>query len=240
MLMTRKLCQPAGIVLLALFSFGLIASAAARPAKVIILRHGEKENDFALCNTGVDRSLALAAQYLGQGAKPSLFTGKDKPAAFLAITLHTLELASPAAATWQMPVVTFTSVPLPGVDLTPQFNLRTQQAVGALMNDRRYDGKTVVMVWEHHHIADRELELKFPDQRVSLRQLLNLDKLKGVPETWPVQNYNYFWIVEFGKKTDIPTSFKSVKQDFSGTFASVPSNDWGTTEPLPQDTKCLH
>ena len=239
MLMRRTL-QHAGIALLVLFSFGLITSAAARPAKIIILRHGEKENDFALCNVGVERSLALAAQYLGQGATQSLFRGKDKPAAFLAITLHTLELASPAAATWEMPVVTFSSVPLPGIDLTPQFNLRTQHAVGALMNDRLYDGKTVVMVWEHHHIADRELELKFPDQRVSLRQLLNLDKLKSVPETWPGQNYNYFWIVEFGKKTDIPTSFKSVKQDFSGPFASVPSNDWGTTEPLPQDTKCLH
>ena len=226
--------------MLALFSFGLIASASARPARVIILRHGEKQDDFALCKTGVDRSLALAAQYLGQGAKQSLFSGNDKPTAFFAITLHTLELASPAAATWEMPVTTFSSVPLPGVDLTPQFNLRTQQAVGALMNDRRYDGKTVVMVWEHHHIADRELELKFPDQRVSLRQLLNLDKLKGVPETWPGQNYNYFWIVEFGKKTDIPTGFKSVKQDFSAPFASVPSNDWGVKEPLPQDTTCLH
>jgi hypothetical protein len=223
-----------------MFSFGFLASASARPAKVIILRHGEKQDDFALCGTGVERSLALAGQYLGQGAKSSLFAGNDKPVAFLAITLHTLELASPAAATWEMPVTTFSSVPLPGVDLTPQLNLRTQQAVGAIMRDPRYDGKTVVMVWEHHHIADRAMELKFPNQRVSLRQLLNLDKLKNVPDTWPGQNYNYFWIVEFGKKSDVPTSFKSVKQDFSAPFEAVPSNDWATKEQLPEGSKCLH
>jgi predicted SnoaL-like aldol condensation-catalyzing enzyme len=116
---------------------------------VIILRHGEKQNDFALCQIGVDRSLALATQYLGNGGKLSLFPQGEKPAAFFAITLHTLELASPAAATWELPVTTFSSVPLPGIDLTPQLNLRTQQAFGALMNDPRYDGKTVVMVWEH-------------------------------------------------------------------------------------------
>ena len=191
--------------------------ALATPKTVIILRHGEKQNDFALCQIGVDRSLALAAQYLGQGAKQSLFAPGEKPAAFFAITLHTLELASPAAATWEMPVTTFSSVPLPGIDLTPQFNLRTQQAVGALMNDPRYDGKTVVMVWEHHHIADRELELKFPDQKVTLRQLLNLDKLKDVPDTWPGQNYDYFWIVEFGNPaSDVPTGFRAVKQVFAG------------------------
>ena len=48
---------------------GLALPALALPKTVIILRHGEKENDFALCRIGVDRSLALAAQYLGQGAK---------------------------------------------------------------------------------------------------------------------------------------------------------------------------
>ena len=122
-----------------------------------------------------------------------------------------------------MPVTTFSSVSLPGIDLTPQFNLRTQQAAGALLNDPRYQGKTVVMVWEHRHIANRELELKFPDQKVSLRQLFNLDKLKDVPETWPGQNYDYFWIVEFGNQaTDVPTSFRSVRQQFTAQYAKVP------------------
>ena len=159
----------------------------------------------------------------------------------MAITLHTLELASPAAATWEMPVTTFSSVPIPGIDLTPQFNLRTQQAFGALMSDPRYDGKIVVMVWEHRHIANRALELKFPDQKVTLRQLLNLDKLKDVPDTWPGQNYDYFWIVEFGDAaSDVPTAFRSVKQVFQAPFDKVPSNDWNTRELLPRRSKCIH
>lgn len=226
---------------IAIATIALTFPALTAPAKIIILRHGEKQNPFALCQTGVTRSLALAAQYLGQGAKQSLFAPGETPAAFFAITLHTLELASPAAATWEMPVVTFSSVPLPGIDLTPQFNLRTQRAAGALLNDPRYQGKTVVMVWEHRHIANRELELKFPDQKVTLRQLFNLDKLKDVPETWPGQNYDYFWIVEFGNQaTDVPTSFRAVKQVFEAPFQSVPSNDWNTKEPLPKGSKCLH
>ncbi len=235
MLRAIRLCA------LAVFTIGLIASAWARPAKVIILRHGEKQDSFALCQTGVTRSLALAAQYLGQGARQSLFAPGETPAAFFAITLHTLELVSPAAATWEMPVTIFSSVPLPGIDLTPQFNLRTQQAAGAVLNDPRYQGRTVVMVWEHRHIANRALELKFPDQKISLRQLLNLDKLKDVPDTWPGQNYDYFWIVEFGNHaTDVPTSFRAVKQVFEAPFQSVPSNDWNMKEPLPKGSKCIH
>jgi hypothetical protein len=219
---------------------GLTLPVLALPKTVIILRHGEKENDFALCRVGVDRSLALAAQYLGQGAKQSLFRSGETPAAFFAITLHTLELASPAAATWEMPVVTFTAVPLPGIDLTPQLNLRTQQAVGALMDDPRYDGKTVVMIWEHHHIADRKLELKFPDQKATLRQLLNLDKLPDVPDTWPGQTYDYFWIVEFGTSgSRVPVSFRMARQDFAAPFDKVPSNEWGKRAKLPFGNKCL-
>lgn len=219
---------------------GLAVPALALPKTVIILRHGEKENDFALCKIGIDRSLALAAQYLGQGAKQSLFASGDKPAAIFAITLHTLELASPAAATWEMPVTTFSAVPLPGIDLTPQLNLRTQQAVGALMDDPRYDGKTVVMVWEHHHIADQKLELKFPDQKVTLRQLLNLDKLPDVPDTWPGQTYDYFWIVNFGTSgSRVPTGFRMMRQDFAAPFDKVPSNEWGKRAKLPMGSKCL-
>ena len=219
---------------------GLAMSALALPKTVIILRHGEKENDFALCKVGVDRSLALAAQFLGQGARNSLFVSGERPAAFFAMTLHTLELASPAAATWEMPVTTFTAVPLPGVDLTPQFNLRTQQAVGAVMDDPRYDGKTVVMVWEHRHIADKALELKFPDQKVTLRQLFNLDKLSDVPDTWPGQTYDYFWVVEFGAGGCVCRRVSRwCGSDFAEPFNKVPSNEWGKRAKLPMGNKCL-
>ena len=39
------------------------------------------------------------------------------------------------------------------------------------MSNSDLDGKTVVMAWEHHHIADAKLEKEFPDAPVTLRQL---------------------------------------------------------------------
>jgi hypothetical protein len=220
--------------------WALALPAFALPKTVIILRHGEKESVSALCKIGIDRSLALAAQYLGQGAKESLFPSGERPAAFFAITLDTLQFASPAAATWEMPVMAFSAVPLPGIDPLPQLNLRTQQAVGALMDDPRYDGKTVVVVWNQRHIADRALELKFPDQRVTLRQLLNLDKLKDVPEVWPGQTYDHFWIVEYGTGgSRVPASFRMMRQQFAPPFDKVPSSEWGKRAKLPLGNKCL-
>ena len=53
------------------------------------------------------------------------------------------------------------------------------------------------MVWEHKHIANAKLVAKSSGEAVTLRQLLQLDKLKDVPETWPSGNYDYFWIVDY-------------------------------------------
>ena len=76
----------------------LVADAAsATPWRIIILRHGEKADDWRLCSAGELRAKALAAHFLGKDSAGSLFEGAEPPAAFLAITLHTLELAAPAA-----------------------------------------------------------------------------------------------------------------------------------------------
>jgi hypothetical protein len=60
-------------------------AAHAAPQQIIILRHGEKQDAYRLC--GVQRSLALATQYLGKGAKDSLFPRGRAPDGFIAITL---------------------------------------------------------------------------------------------------------------------------------------------------------
>ncbi len=65
------------------------------------------------------------------------------------------------------------------------------------MQNPALNGKTVVMVWEHKHIANEKLEAKFEGEAVTLRKLLKLDILPGVPKTWPSDNYDYFWIVDF-------------------------------------------
>jgi hypothetical protein len=54
---------------------------------------------------GAERADALAVNYLGRGAAKSLFAPGEQPGAFFAITFHSLELAIPAAATWNQPIV---------------------------------------------------------------------------------------------------------------------------------------
>ena len=80
-----------------------------------------------------------------------------------------------------------------------------------------------------------------PSRIIILRhgdQLLQLDKLKDVPETWPSANYDYFWIVDYAGGSTTPTGFRMVKQVFDGRYAKLPSNDWGTPNGLTSDSEC--
>jgi hypothetical protein len=71
-------------------------------------------------------------------------------------------------------------------------NRRTQEAAANIMQNPALNGKTIVMVWEHKHIANAKLEAKYEGEAVTLRKLLKLDVLSGVPPTWPGDNYDYF------------------------------------------------
>jgi hypothetical protein len=117
-------------------------------------------------------------------------------------------------------------------------NQRTQEAVADLMANPAWQGKTVVMVWEHKHIANAKLERSFPGEKVTLRQLLGLDTMKDVPDTWPDGTYDYFWIVDFDQIASRPTGFRMVKQVFNGAYADVPSNDWGAPDGLTAESQC--
>lgn len=230
-----------------LSTFALIATtiqaavAQATPQQIIILRHGEKQNAYRLCDVGVQRSLALAAQYLGKGAKESLFSGDQTPEAFIAITLHTLELVSPAAQSWEKPVILYSALPMHGqtdAQATALLNRRTQQAARDVMTSPQWAGKTIVMVWEHHHIANAALEKQFPGEKVTLRQLLNLDADSAVPNTWSGDNFDYFWIATYGTSADRPTKVDIRKQVFAAPFEAVPSNDWHKRPTYPRNSRC--
>jgi hypothetical protein len=203
------------------------------PSKIIILRHGEKANPFEMCCTGVHRSVALAEQYLGKPATPvsSLFKSDKEPAAFFAITLHTIETASPSAQSWGLPVTVFGAVPLIGSafgESDTVLDTRTAQAVDDL-RDPKWTGKTIVMVWEHKRIAGT-------GQPVSLYDLLGLAKLGNtVPTKWHGENYDYFWEITFA--AGVPTGFTSTKQVYAPPYDGLPHNDWGTPAILPVDCK---
>jgi hypothetical protein len=228
-------------LLAVLFVATSVGASLATPSRIIILRHGEKADEWKLCNIGQQRAKALAANFLGRDSKNSLFASSEQPAAFYAITLHTLELASPAAESWKMPITLFSVVPEEGKKnevSTKSLNRRTEEAVAALMADPNLNGKIVVMVWEHKHIANAKLEVLFPGQKITLRQLLKLDELKDVPATWPSDNYDYFWIVDFAAGSSTPSSFSMAKQSFAPPFDRLPSNDWDKPNRLKSASGC--
>ena len=229
------------LLIAALLFIASVATSLASPARIIILRHGEKANPWKLCEIGEERADALAATYLGAKATKSLFAHGDEPAYFFAITLHTLELAAPSVATWSKPIILYSVVPDEADDddlHVKALNRRTQEAAANIMQNPALNGKTVVMVWEHKHIANEKLEAKFEGEAVTLRKLLKLDVLPGVPKTWPSDNYDYFWIVDFPPNSNVPSKFTMVKQDFGPSFASVPSNDWDTPDGLDASSGC--
>ena len=194
--------------------------------KLILLRHGEKANPFALCSVGVRRSLALEQQYLGMSATKSLFKGREKPNAFFAVTLHTLETASPSAQSWSLPVIDYSSVPIHGNawgNSGAVLEARTQQAA-ADIKTRLDQNQIVVAVWEHHCIAD-------PPPAVTLCGNLGL----SVPTKWCGENYNYFWIFDYAA-TSLQVDQK--KQEFDGDFADLPHNDWGEKYDFPTGSDC--
>ncbi len=216
-----------------------IEPASATPARLIILRHGEKADPYRLCETGRQRARALVKQYLGKDAQNSLFAPGTVPEAVYTISIHTIETASPTANSWDLPLVFYSVIPAGKEPKLFETDLarRSKQAADALLTNPRFDGKTVIVVWEHNNIADASLP---PEQRaLTLRYALNLDRLPGVPETWPDQTYNYFWIVDYAPGSPIPTAFKMQKQVFTGPFASLPQNDWGQPDGLdPEATDC--
>ncbi len=161
----------------------LSVPAFAHPSQIIILRHPEKIDQFKLCPLGKERAEALAHQYLGRHATQSIFPPGVKPAAVIAITLHSLELAAPVADTWKLPVTTYSVLPTTQkLTFEKELNAATRHAAQTGMTDPTYSGKPVIMVWEHNHIARRRLEAQFAGQKVTLWDLFNLDRLPNVPQ----------------------------------------------------------
>ncbi len=208
---------------------GLVFSenALAGPARIIILRHGEKHDASTLSKIGRERGAALAKQFLGRAATQSLFRADEKPAAILGITLHTIETITPVAQTWGLPVKAYSVVPgEDGGEKETDLNERTREAARDVFSNPNYAGKTVIMVWEHRHIAKHKLEEDYPGEPVTLRQLLRLDALEDVPKSWPEDNYDFFWIVEYRPGDRVPTRFRMLRQDFTAPFEKLPANGW--------------
>lgn len=221
--------------------------AHAAPARIILLRHGEKAGPYTLCRTGQERAQALAAYYLGRNAQKSLFRPGETPSAILAISMHTLDTISPTAVSWNMPVVFYSVMPeLKGGKLVlsdAQLNQRTREAARDILEKPEWAGRTLVVNWEHDHIAKLHHAgpasgAPTPERTDTLYALLGLDRLAGVPDTWPRNTYDYVWIIDFDPSSGRPSAVSQVKQVFGPPFAGLPSNDWGQPNGLTPADGC--
>jgi hypothetical protein len=194
--------------------------------KIIIARHSEKLDAPSLSETGKLRAQALADQYLGKNASQSLFSEKEQPAALMVMTLHTIETMAPIATNWNMPMIAYWAEA--GIDRAHMAaqNVRNREAAEDLLFSQQYVDKTVLMIWEHFHIASAALEAEFAGEKVTLRQLLNLDQIAGVPTTWPDDVYDYFWIIDYKTGNPVPQSFALVRQVFTAPYTELPAADW--------------
>jgi hypothetical protein len=167
-----------------------------------------------------------------------VFAPGERPAGFMAVTLHPLETISPAAQSWGLPVIDYSVVPNKDEDdgaAETEINTRTQEAARGLMSKHEYDGKIVVVAWEHKHIASRKLEKDYRGQDVTLRQLLRLGQ---APESWSDTNYDYFWIVDYVPGNPNPVKFQAIKQAFTSPFNDIPAPDWEAPEPKHIEEGC--
>ena len=215
-------------------------SVQAVPRRIIVLRHAEKANSHALCGIGLRRSIALSRHYLGRNAiNPSLLEGQV-PAAIVAITLHTIETAGQTAVSWQLPIKIYPAMPVENGLINPLLeNSATRAAAADVLGNPRWHDRIVVMFWEHRHIASAQVERQYSGQKVTLRQLLNLDQLEHVPETWK-HNYDYFWVIDYDPdQSQIPVQFEMVKQIYPSPFNTLPHNDWGHALPRDFPENCL-
>ena len=204
-----------------------LEAAAARPARLILLRHGEKKTSAELCDIGIARADALSQQYLGKGApgNATIYGVGGKPDAFFAVTAHTQETAAPSAASWGQPVTAF-SVPPKDPDEDSDLDIQTRKAA-AVLGSAAYDGKTVVVVWEHKRIAKKAMNA----EGTTFWSLLDLGDIPGadVPTSWEGANYDYFWIVD---NTHAQPTFAAIRQTYPAA-AQIPDNAWGE-HPDPQ------
>jgi hypothetical protein len=142
------------------------------------------------------------------------------PDAFFAITVHTQETAKPSAQSWEKQLTVFPIAPK-DPDEDNDLDKQTKKAAAAL-DSAEYDGKIVVVVWEHKHIAKKDLN-KDGD---TLWSLLKLDKIPNAdpPKTWEGVNYDYFWVVDY---TASPPTFTMVPQKYAAAkYAQIPNNGW--------------
>ena len=160
-----------------LWGAGSLPEALARPAQVILLRHGEKpadDEDMHLTDRGRQRAAALVDWF---ALNPKL-TNNGVPVVLYAtrITRHdhgirASETLEPLARRLKLPIQ------------TPYFAAEYRALAERVLTAPEYDGKTVVICWVHEFLPALALALG----------------LKHEPPPWKGHVYDRAWVIRWPK-----------------------------------------
>ena len=164
----------------------LAGSALAGPARVIVIRHGEKpEQGSELNERGRQRARALVAYFQNEAAVVVF----GPPAAVYAMapkgpdgSVRAIQTVQPLADNL-------------GLKIRQDFKKKQiDQLVSAIMADRSLEGRMVLVCWEHAVIPD----------------IIKAFGWKDGPDKWSGGVYDRAWTLDFaGGK---PTAFKDLPQ----------------------------
>jgi len=149
--------------------------AGAQPAQIILLRHAEKPDDAAALNLsprGEERARALIA-LLGRG---SPFTS-NAPVAALYATRVTKREHSRRTGETLAPLSKSLGLPVNTLFDSDNYSLLTT----SVLNNPVYRGKTVIVCWTHHDIA----------------QLAGALGVRPQPVPWKDKTFDRLWIISF-------------------------------------------
>jgi len=122
-----------------------LSPAQARPAQVLLMRHGHKGENRSITNlspVGFQRAIALAA------ALPSCFGRVDH---ILVYTLDSTNGKNARSYQTAVPLAVATGSTIQILELAEQ---RSQRLGEDILRDPRYDDAHLVVFWEHRHLPE--------------------------------------------------------------------------------------
>jgi hypothetical protein len=163
--------------------------ASAKPAQVILIRHAEKpddEIDQHLSTRGKERAAALTPYFMHGEFLPKVDDLRaiyaQKPPHPKVSSLRAIETVQGLADALKLKV------------LTPWKRDEYKELVKEIMQNPRYDGKTVLICWEHAVLVDIAREFK-PE---------------NPPADYPGKRFDRTWIITFD--TSGKATFKNLPQ----------------------------
>ncbi len=187
----RKLALLAGLAA----AFFWAAAAHAAPARVVFIRHAEKTGyDNQLSEKGFRRARALVDFFISNTA----VNAYGAPAAIYAAapkhedsSIRSIQTVTPLAKAVRLEI---------NKDFTRG---ETRKLARSIMTDPAYEGRLVVVCWQHAALVDAVWDLA---EESGAGQAF----LGNLPSEWPDEVFDRAWVVDFYRGKAV--SFKDIPQ----------------------------